>query len=91
MEPIKIYDKNSNEYKKLEFACAVFNENGFECYVENTWFDYGQKWDYTAILCKGDWGPYQFLYPNEYLEIIKSDFEDLKTCCQMIVNKKHKM
>lgn len=55
MELIRIYDKNSNEYKKLEFACAVFNGNGFECYVENTWFDYGQKWDYTAILCKSDW------------------------------------
>ena len=33
MEPIKVYDKNSNEYKKLEFACEVFKEKGFECYT----------------------------------------------------------
>lgn len=78
MEPIRIYDKNSNDYKKLEFACEVFKGKGFDCYVEDTWFDYGQKWDYTAILCKSDFGAYQFLNPKEYLEIINSDFKDLK-------------
>lgn len=91
MEMIKVYEPSSNEFKKLEIACAVFNENGFECYVKDTWFDFGQNWKYTAILCKSDWGAYQFLNPREYLDILNSDFEDLKTCCQMILNKKHKL
>ena len=91
MEMIKVYEPSSKEFKKLEFACEIFNENGFECFVDDTWFDYGQNWMYTAIICKGDWNTYQFLNPNEYLEIINSDFKDLKTRCQMILNKKHKM
>ena len=81
---IREFERDSEEYQKLErlaMCLTLKSPNGFRYRVGVTYFDYGQNWKWTTVLCdNGDaWGGYQALNPREQDEILFSDgsFEDV--------------
>lgn len=84
MSAIKLYQNGSNEYKKLELAAAMLtylSPNGYRYYVGETYFDYGQDWMWTTVLCDdhSKWGGYQALCPREQEEIVLANgIDDIK-------------
>jgi len=67
----------TEEYKKLEAVAAMltaFSPNNRKYYVGETYFDYGQDWKWTTVLCEGgEWGAYQALYPAQQEAIIDAE------------------
>jgi hypothetical protein len=60
-EAITRYSKDSDEYKKLQAFCNRINnyysDGSVNCYVDDTYFDYGQDWKWTTVIVssvKGD-------------------------------------
>lgn len=79
---IKRFPKGSDEYKRLEAAAAMLNVKSptkSRYYVGETYFDFGQDWMWTTVLCNnGDkWGGYQALNPAEQEEILLCGMEEL--------------
>lgn len=57
-EHIKVFDKESAEYRKLKLAAEIMTlDTGVPHHVAETYFDFGQNWKWTTIL-KGNkgWG-----------------------------------
>ena len=79
---ICVYKKNSERYDKLAMAAALLTNrspNFWTYSVGETYFDYGQDWKWTTILCNGGGhGGYQALTPKEQEMILLSE-----TCDQM--------
>jgi len=53
-EFIRTLTKEDDEYRKLLIVCTLLNSyTQADCvfYVEDTYFDYGQDWKWTTILC----------------------------------------
>ena len=77
---ITTFEKGSEEYEKLQIAALMLTNRsprGYRYEVGETYFDFGQDWMWTTILCRGDeWGGYQALNPREQEEIILSDTYD---------------
>lgn len=51
-EPINVFSKDSEEYKRLQKVCDLLNEKTNENVkftIEETYFDYDQKWKWTTI------------------------------------------
>ena len=74
-ECIKIFNPGTPEHDRLTLAAALMNiysPRGYRYYVGETYFDYGQGWRWTTVLCddKSQWGGYQALNPREQEEII---------------------
>lgn len=72
---IKEYPKNSPEYKRLETACALLNcYNKYTYTVENIYFDAGQDWMWSTIVChtgsSGVLGSWQVLSPKDHEKIV---------------------
>lgn len=90
MEMIKVYDRNSDEYTRLEMACIVLNRfarKGTRYHVEDTYFDYGQGWKWTTIIAtKLDGRQYQALNPHNYTRIITAP-DTLTTVGEIIADK----
>lgn len=54
-EPINIFSKDSEEYKRLQKVCDLLNEKtneNVEFFIEDVYFDYDQKWKWTTITTK---------------------------------------
>lgn len=87
---IQVFKKDEPEYKKLEAAAELLTKKsprGYTYYVGETYFDFGQNWIWTTILCKGgQWGSYQALSPRTQGLIIES--EDLESAVAEILNGK---
>lgn len=83
MSCIKIYEKNTPEYDKLRRAAAILtglSPNGWEYYVGETFFDYGQDWRWTTVLCRctGQFtDSYQALCPADQERIVFAPIEEL--------------
>lgn len=79
---ISVYKKNGERYDKLAMAAALLtnrSSNFWRYTVGETYFDYGQGWKWTTILCNGGGhGGYQALTPKEQEMILLSE-----TCDQM--------
>lgn len=79
MDYIYIMPNGSQERKQLETAAAMltlYSPCKYIYYVSETYFDYGQGWKWTTILCsKPDsrWGDYQALSPRNQEQIIEAD------------------
>lgn len=73
-EYIKKYGAGTPEREQLHKAARLLMEkspNGWEYFVGETWFDYGQRWAWTTILCcETDGTVYQALSPRNQAEII---------------------
>ena len=77
---IKVYDEGSKEYELLEKAALILtfkSPKRYKYFVGETFFDYGQNWKWTTVLCyTGEHGvldTYQALNPREQEEICLSD------------------
>ena len=80
MSAIKVFDYGSEEYARLSAVASVLtvlSPKGYSYDVGVTYFDYGQGWKWTTILCDGgkwgdfgNWGGYQALNPREQEKII---------------------
>ena len=81
MNIIKTYKPHTIEYKKIELmlkALNILKEQYFldvEFYISDVYFDYGQNWMWTTILCKYKnvmdmQSSYQILNPAQYEKIL---------------------
>lgn len=90
---IKRFEPGSDEQKMLAVAAAVLtakSPNGYRYYVGTTYFDYGQDWKWTTVLCEGDkWGGYQALNPREQEDILLADINDIPKICDEVLADKY--
>lgn len=77
---IKTFSNDSPEFARLQRAADMLTEQsprGYHYYVADTYFDFGQNWIWTTILCDGgEWGGYQALNPAEQAQIITGSIEE---------------
>ena len=80
---ISVFDKDSEEYEKLQIAALMLTNRSakhYKYYVGQTYFDFGQNWEWTTILSNGgNWGGFQALYPSEQEKIILAS-----TYCELV-------
>lgn len=88
MSCIKIYEKKTPEYDKLRRAAAILtglSPNGYKYEVGETYFDFGQDWKWTTILChctgRGFTDTYQALSLAAQERVILSPVEELPAVC----------
>lgn len=75
-ECMKVFKEGSEEYKLLEKLALILtfkSPNRKKYVVGTTYFDLGQDWKWTTVLCKDDCWSYQALNPAEQEEIITCD------------------
>ena len=76
---IKIFPRDSKEHKLLELAAALLtvkSPNQYRYYVGETYFDYGQDWKWTTILCEDGSHGYQALSPKAQELILNEQIEE---------------
>ena len=82
---IKIFAPDTPEYARLNEAAALMTEkspNHWRYYVDETYFDFGQGWKWTTIICKsnseytGMYETYQALCPRDHERIILTEDSD---------------
>lgn len=76
VEMIKQYKEGTEEYEKLERMAMILTLKSPKKYnyvVGDTYFDYGQGWKWTTVLCRGGYGGYQALNPAEQEAVLLSD------------------
>lgn len=77
---IRTYSNESPEFARLQRAADIMtarSPKGYHYYVSDTYFDFGQDWIWTTILCDGGmFGGYQALTPAEQERIITGNIED---------------
>ena len=81
---ISVFKPGSWEYEQLRIAAEMLTEkspDGYRYYVGETYFDLGQGWVWTTILCDSGspWGDSQALTPAQQEEIILSKDLDATT------------
>ena len=63
------FKKGTEDYNKLSMLAALLtanSKNHYRYYVEDTYFDLGQDWMWTTVICEGGYGgSYQALNPAE--------------------------
>lgn len=74
---IRIFTPDTPEYKRLERAAKILtaaSPRKFTYKVEDTYFDFGQNWLWTTIICYRPSGEsYQALYPADQEAILTTD------------------
>lgn len=88
---IRIFNRTDDEYQKLMAAATLLTLfKGKDCYVGETYFDYGQDWKWTTILEKDPtWGAVQVLTPKDQENIITANSaKELGDAVDKIIHKK---
>lgn len=89
---IRVFDNGTEERDKLERIAHILtglSPRGYHYRVGETYFDYGQNWVWTTVLCDGgSFGGYQALSPAAQEEVILSDIADLASIAQKILRGK---
>ena len=77
IKTFKLGDPEFENLYKLADILTKKSPNKYIYYVGDTYFDLGQDWMWTTVLCRGGWSSYQALSPREQEEAIlaKSDAE----------------
>lgn len=72
MDTIKVYAPDSEEYVKLKIACIMLEHlNPDTLYsVQDTYFDFGQRWMWTTIIAHKDGMHWQCLCPRDHERIL---------------------
>lgn len=96
MSYIKRYRSDAPEYDKLRRAANILtglSPNGWSYYVDETYFDFGQNWKWTTILChrtgRGFTDTYQALSPAAQERVILSPVAELPAVCAEILHGKY--
>ena len=101
---IKVYPQGTLERKRLGDFCTVLHDiTGGSFEVQDIYFDFGQDWKWTTIVCTDQ--HYQVLYPRQQEDIIDGDEDEcvdeivksyfdikklsLKTAMQILENKEN--
>ena len=90
MTDIRVLRPGEDAYENLEYACDIMfanSKNNFNYEVENTYFDFGQDWKWTTIICydEGNNRSWQVLSPREWGEITEA--QSLEEIDQYVLNK----
>lgn len=89
---IRVFDMDAPERDKLNRMANILtglSPRGYHYTVGNTYFDYGQGWEWTTVLCDGgNFGGYQALNPREQEDIILADIAELPRIAQEILTDK---
>lgn len=90
MDTIRTYAPDSEAVLKLKLACYELmnrNEHGTKFSVQDTYFDFGQRWMWTTIIAKRKNGDtWQILSPRQHEDILNSD--DISQTVDDIMNDK---
>lgn len=74
---IKVFPEGSASRERLKTAASLlsaFSPDKRTYYVSETYFDFGQDWKWTTILCNGSkWGDYQALNPRNQEDILLAE------------------
>jgi len=77
---IRKFERGEDGYKRLALMAALLeykSPNGWPYEVGETYFDFGQGWKWTTILCRGGvCGGFQAVNPAEQERIL---FDDVNT------------
>ena len=79
MEIIRTYTPDTDEFARLTTAARVLtavSPKHITYTVEDTYFDYGQRWMWTTIIAHDNtssFGSYQALCPRDYEKILLTD------------------
>lgn len=94
---IKVFERGSEARERLEKLAAVLtlkSPRHFRYYVGETYFDYGQDWKWTTVLCDtgegGVTGRYQALNPanQEAVLICDGSFERIVEVADKVLSGK---
>ena len=82
MDSIRVFSPDDREYKLLSCAAqamTVLSPNGFRYYVGETYFDLGQDWKWTTILCHRPGDDWDFQAINPALQKMIVTARDIMT------------
>lgn len=93
MNTIRQFAKGSEEYNRLNMMADILTEkspNGYKYYVGDCYFDMGQDWMWTTIICdKTDGYSYQALYPVEHERIIHARDDEFNSIANDFFSSKY--
>lgn len=98
-EELQIFNNNTIEYCKLEKACLLLNHlvygTPYRFNIDTIYFDYGQDWLYTTIICEDTRKPetsvlrsYQFFSPQDQATVL---YRDITTVNLLLIAKVKKL
>lgn len=77
MDFIRTFTPDTPEYNRLARAAQILtaaSPRKYKYQVEDTYFDFGQNWLWTTIICyRPDGESYQALYPADQEAILTTD------------------
>lgn len=90
---IKTYKLGDPEFENLYKLADILTKkspNKYVYYVGDTYFDLGQNWMWTTVLCRGDWSSYQALNPREQEEAILANSDaELEKIADSVLSDKY--
>ena len=86
MEIIRTYAKGTDGYERLSKAAEILtliSPKGWKYHVGDCYFDLGQDWMHTTILCNNGETEWQAVCPRDYEKILT--YDNLLTALDEIV------
>ena len=92
MSAIRIFDEHETEYQTLKNAAETITKSlsgKAVCHVDVTYFDYGQDWRWTTIICEDHTRStprnYQLLCPKDQETILYGSDEARNNTVQNLI------
>lgn len=90
IKTFKLGDPEFENLYKLADILTKKSPNKYVYYVGDTYFDLGQNWMWTTVLCRGDWSSYQALNPREREEAILANSDaELEKIADSVLSDKY--
>lgn len=90
IKTFKLGDPEFENLYKLADILTKKSPNKYVYYVGDTYFDLGQDWMWTTVLCRGNWSSYQALNPREQEEAILANSDaELEKIADSVLSDKY--
>lgn len=90
IKTFKLGDPEFENLYKLADILTRKSPNKYVYYVGDTYFDLGQNWMWTTVLCRGNWSSYQALNPREQEEAILANSDaELEKIADSVLSDKY--
>lgn len=90
IKTFKLGDPEFENLYKLADILTKKSPNKYIYYVGDTYFDLGQDWMWTTVLCRGNWSSYQALNPREQEEAILANSDaELEKIADSVLSDKY--
>ena len=90
IKTFKLGDPEFENLYKLADILTKKSPNKYIYYVGDTYFDLGQDWMWTTVLCRGDWSSYQALSPRAQEEAILANSDaELEKIADSVLSDKY--